>query len=90
MLASRDKTLEVNGMDVNGDTALHLGAHRGNLMITLLLLQRGANVNASNRKAGCKAFILIGWRKISVKKNRVGRCQRMRNVQELVIFNQSK
>ena len=54
MLASRDKTLDVNGMDVNGDTALHIGAHRGNLMITLLLLQRGANVNVPNRKGGCK------------------------------------
>ena len=46
--------MNVDGTDFNGDSALHISSHHGNLMITLLLIQRGATVNAQNRKAGCK------------------------------------
>jgi len=42
--------LDVNAKNDEGDTPLHFAAVRGSLSVARLLLQSGANLNATNNK----------------------------------------
>eukprot|EP01117_Protostelium_nocturnum_P019355 TRINITY_DN8377_c0_g1_i1.p1 TRINITY_DN8377_c0_g1~~TRINITY_DN8377_c0_g1_i1.p1 ORF type:complete len:845 (-),score=232.08 TRINITY_DN8377_c0_g1_i1:26-2560(-) len=48
--ALNQKFMHFNGVNVNGETALHNSCWKGNLVATKLLIERGVDVNTKNRK----------------------------------------
>lgn len=53
-------TTNINSVDSNGNTALHLAAHRSNINLVKLLLENGASTNAKNNNSEIPLHMALG------------------------------
>jgi ankyrin repeat protein len=71
LLASKPKL--VNEKNKNGNSLLHIAAWKGHADIVLMLLMRGAEINAIDGKGYTPLLVAIEFRRVEIAKNLIER-----------------